>query len=349
MNKIDIKSFTRDELAKLFLNLDEKSYRGKQVYKWIHQKLVEDIDQITVLSKSLRDKLNEEYKIGNARILEKYVSKIDGTRKYLFLLEDKNIIESVMMQYKYGVSLCLSTQVGCKMGCSFCASTKDGFIRNLTSSEILDQVYKIKKDIGKDISNIVLMGSGEPLDNYENIMSFLNIIHSQDGQNIGYRHITLSTCGIVPQIYDLADEDLSITLSISLHTPFDEKRKSIMPIANKYSVSEIIKACKYYVKKTNRRITFEYTLIHGFNDRLEDVKELVKITRGLLCHINIIRLNPIEESSFTESKENNLNKFKKYLMDQGIGVTVRRRMGEDIEGACGQLRRDYLKSKINNK
>lgn len=342
MSKIDLKSFTFEGIKEFFVSIGEKPFRGDQVFRFIHKNMVEDIENITVISKGLRDKLKEKCYINNISILERFDSKVDDTKKYLFLLDDGNIIESVMMKYKHGISLCLSTQVGCKMGCEFCASTKDGLIRNLTSGEILDQVYQIQKDLNTSISNIVLMGSGEPLDNYENLMRFLKVIHDEHGQNISYRNITLSTCGVVPRMYDLADENLPITLSISLHTPFDEERKKIMPIARKYSIEEIIKACKNYIAKTNRRITFEYTLIEGVNDGYEDAMELVKLLKGLLCHVNLIPLNPIDEYKRKDPRIQSIKAFYDVLEKKGINATIRREMGRDVNAACGQLRRNYI-------
>lgn len=342
MGKKDLKSLTLDELKNLFKSIGEKSFRGEQAFRWIHQKMVDSIDDITEFSKTLKDKLNHEYKITKLQIIERFDSKIDETKKYLFLLEDGNIIESVMMKYKHGVSVCISTQVGCKMGCSFCASTKGGFVRNLTPGEIIDQVYQIQKDLDVKVSNIVLMGSGEPLDNFDNVIKFLELIHCKSGQNLGYRHITLSTCGIVPKIYELANLKIPITLSISLHSPFDDERKKIMPIANKYTIKDILDACKYYVNKTNRRITFEYTLINGINDSVRYANELTKLLSGILCHVNLIPLNPIKEAKFKTSKDINVLKFKEILQSKNINTTIRREMGGDINAACGQLRRDYI-------
>jgi len=347
LSKIDLKSFELQELKELFLELGEKSFRGEQTFEWIHNKLVDSINDIPVLSNTLKDKLNEKYEINNISIAEKYKSKIDDTIKYLFKLRDGNIIESVMLKYKHGITVCLSTQVGCRMGCSFCASTKEGLIRNLSTGEIVDQFYKIQKDIGKKISNIVLMGSGEPFDNYENIISFFHVIHNPIGQNLSYRNITISTCGIVPRIYELADNSIPINLSISLHSPFDEERMKIMPIAKRYSIDEILKACKYYIKKTGRRVTFEYTLIKGVNDRLIDANELIKLLKGMLCHINLIPLNPIREFNETKSAEKNVIKFKNILIQNGVNTTVRKEMGGDVNAACGQLRRKYIGEKSN--
>lgn len=343
MNKKDLKSFTLEELKCAFIDIGEKGFRGTQLFEWIHNKMIDSFDDVTVLSKTLRDKLNENYYISNIKILKRFDSKVDNTKKYLFLLEDENIIESVMMEYKHGISLCLSTQVGCRMGCDFCASTKDGLIRNLTPSEILDQVYKIQKDLNVKISNIVLMGSGEPLDNYGNVIKFLKLIHSQQGQNIGYRHITLSTCGIVPQMIELAHEDIPITLSVSLHSSSDSERKKIMPISRKYSINEVLKACRYYVEKTNRRVTFEYTLIQKVNDSIEDALRLASLLKGLLCHVNLIPLNPIKEVSLRKSRSLEVNNFKNHLEKNGVNCTIRQERGADINAACGQLRRDFIK------
>ena len=304
--------------------------------------MVNSIEDITVLSKSLRDKLNENFSISDISIAERYDSKLDNTKKYLFKLEDANIIESVAMEYKHGTTACISTQVGCKMGCAFCASTKGGLIRNLSSGEILSQVYNIQNDLDIKLSNIVLMGSGEPLDNYENVIKFLNILHDENGQNLSYRNITLSTCGVVPKIYKLAEQELPITLSISLHSPFNEERKRIMPIAKAYSLDELLEACRYYINKTNRRITFEYTLIKEINDRKEDLNELSRILKGLLCHVNLISLNPIEEFAKDKANKNTIEMFKRELTKSGIPVTIRREMGSDINAACGQLRRKYI-------
>lgn len=346
MNKNDLKSLSLSELKEIFNVLGEKAFRAEQTFKWIHHKRIENIDDITVLSKSLKENLKLNFKISNIRLLKRFDSKIDDTKKYLFILDDDNIIESVMMKHPHGISLCLSTQVGCKMGCVFCASTKDGLIRNLTSSEIIDQVYKIQDDLNMKVSNIVLMGSGEPLDNYNNVIKFLKTIHSEKGQNLGYRHITLSTCGIVPKIIELADEELPITLSISLHAATDIERSKIMPISNRYKIDDILNACKYYINKTNRRITFEYTLIKGINDDKKDAVNLSKLLKGMLCHVNLIPLNPIKEVELKKTNDNYVNRFKQILDDYNINATIRKERGADINAACGQLRRDYLNSNL---
>ena len=342
MEKIDLKSLNIEELKEVFVSLGEKPFRAKQLFEWIHQRCVEEIDEITVLSKTLKEKLNKSYTILNLDIEKRYDSKIDRTKKYLFSLEDGNIIESVMMKYKHGITVCLSTQVGCKMGCSFCASTKEGLIRDLRPSEILDQFYKIQKDIGGRISNVVLMGSGEPLDNYDNTIKFLNLLHSESGQNLSYRHITLSTCGIVPKIYDLADENIPINLSISLHSPFDEERRKIMPVSERFTINDILQACDYYIEKNNRRITFEYTLIDGVNDSEEYALEMARLLRGMLAHVNLIPLNAIDEFDHEKSVDKSIERFKGILDNRGITATIRREMGSDINAACGQLRRDYV-------
>lgn len=342
MTNADLKSLDLEELTDVFYELGEKKYRALQTFKWIHEKMISSIDDITELPKELRDKLKSNYLFSQLEIVKRLDSKYDDTSKYLFKLEDGNIIESVMMKYKHGTTLCLSTQVGCRMGCEFCASTKDGLVRNLLPGEILEQFYLIQKDQGEIISNIVLMGSGEPLDNYKNIIKFLKIIHHKEGQNLGYRHITISTCGIVPRIYDLAEEEIPINLSISLHSPFDEERKKIMPIAKKYSIEQIISACNHYINKTNRRITFEYTLISGVNDRISDASEIVKLLKGMLCHVNLIPLNNVKEFKYNKSDNKTVNNFKDFLTKNGISTTIRREMGADVNAACGQLRRDYL-------
>ncbi len=341
MHKTELNSLTMEELEGYIYSIGEQKYRAEQLFTFIHKNQGTDIENISVFSMGLRDKLEKVSKINQLRIFKRFDSKIDNTKKYLFLLEDNNIIESVAMEYKHGLTACISTQVGCKMGCSFCASTKEGLIRSLTPGEMASQIYMMEKDLNNKISNIVLMGSGEPLDNYENTIKFLNIIHEPKGHNTSYRNITLSTCGLVPKIYKLAEEDIPITLSISLHSPFDEDRRKIMPIGNKYSVYDIIEACKYYNHKTKRRITIEYTLIEGVNDREKDLNELVKILKGMNCHINLIPLNPISESSQERPSKINIERFERSLVKANIPVTIRREMGGDINASCGQLRRRY--------
>jgi len=342
MDKVELNSMTLEELKDFFVIIGEKAFRGEQLFTYFHRNQKNNIMNINQFPIVLREKLLESGYANETKVLKRYDSNIDNTKKYLMSLEDGNIIESVLMEYKHGNSACISTQIGCKMGCSFCASTKDGLVRDLKPSEMLNQIYMMEKDSGKTISNIVLMGSGEPLDNYENTIKFLNIIHDEKGHCISYRNITLSTCGIVPKIYKLADENIPITLSISLHSPFDDERKKIMPIGKVYSIHEIIKACKYYVDTTSRRITFEYTLIDGINDSEKEVVELYKLLKDLNSHINLIPLNPIDEYGEKRSNKNNIEKFQRSLNERNINATIRREMGGDISASCGQLRRSYL-------
>jgi len=343
----NLKDYTQKELKLIMAEIGEKPFRAKQLFEWIHDKQVNNISNITVFSKKTIDALERhEYGLDNLEIIKRFDSKDKHTSKYLFKLVDGHAIESVLMKYKHGYSACLSTQVGCRMGCEFCASTKNGLVRNLKASEILDQVYQIEKDFSIKISNIVLMGTGEPLDNFDEVIKFFELIHSENGKNLGYRHITLSTCGIVPKIYDLADYLFPITLSISLHSPYDEERKKIMPVANKYTISEIIEACKYYFEKTGRRITFEYTLIQDINDGDKEAKALANLLKGLNAHVNLIPLNEIKESSMKTSTGKNVKNFQNKLERYGLNATVRREMGLDINAACGQLRKDYMEQSM---
>ncbi len=346
---MELNSLTLEELKGFMVSLGEKRFRGEQLFSYFHRNKKSNIEESMILPEKLRNYLLENYNVNKVEVYQKFKSKIDNTTKYLFLLQDKNIIESVAMEYNHGLTVCISTQVGCKMGCSFCASTKEGLIRSLSPAEMVNQIYMIEKDLGKDISNIVLMGSGEPLDNYNNTLKFINIIHDEKGHNISHRNITLSTCGIVPKIYDLAKEDIPITLSISLHSPFDTDRKKIMPVANRYSVSELMQACRYYSEETNRRITFEYTLIDNVNDRDKDINELVKILKGIKCHINLIPLNPIHEFKKDRPSRSNIERFQKELSKKDIAVTIRREMGGDISASCGQLRRSVTESDNYNR
>jgi len=335
---VNLGDLTKQELEEFVENLGQPKYRGRQIFKWV-QKGAESFDGMTDQNKALRSLLKDRAKIYLPEIAEKFVSKIDGTIKYLLKLEDGNYIESVVMRYKHGNTICISSQVGCRMGCKFCASTIGGLVRNLSCHEMAGQIIRASKDMGERISNIVIMGIGEPLDNYENILKFFKIVNDPDGLNIGLRHITLSTCGLVDRIYRLADEKLPITLAISLHAANDGLRKTIMPIANKYSIDELIKACFYYVKATNRRITFEYALISGVNDDIKDAIELSNLLDGLLCHVNLIPVNPINEADFKASSKERIEKFVKYLESNNIPVTVRRKLGSDIDASCGQLRK----------
>lgn len=339
----ELNSMDLYELEDYMVGLGEKSYRGQQLFTYFHKNFGLDIMELQVLPKLLREKLSNNSRVNKTKILKRFDSKIDDTSKYLFLLEDNNIVEGVLMKYPYGVSACISTQVGCRMGCSFCASTKGGLIRNLTPAEMLNQVYLMERDRGIKINNIVLMGSGEPLDNYNNVIKFLNIIQNPKGHNISYRNITLSTCGIVPKIYDLAKEGLPVTLSVSLHSPLNKSRSKIMPISRRYSIEDLIEACIYYEKTINRRVSFEYTLIEGVNDREVDADRLGSLLKKLKGHVNLIPLNPIKEYNEKRPGYNGLNKFKKLLDRKNINTTVRQEKGLDINASCGQLRRDYLK------
>ena len=343
MERLDILSMDMEELNNYILSIGEKKFRAAQIYEWLHVKLASSFSDMSNLSKNLREVLERDCIIRMPRILEMYESKIDGTRKYLFGLYDGCVIESVLMKYKHGNSVCISSQVGCRMGCRFCASTIDGLERNLTPSEMIGQIYMIQKDIGERVSNIVVMGSGEPFDNYDNLIRFIGLITSEKGLNISSRNITVSTCGLVPNIIRFADEKLQVTLAISLHAPNDEKRREIMPVANKYSIDEILKACHYFYDKTKRRITFEYSLIEHVNDSKEEALALAKLLQKLNCHVNLIPVNPIKERDYKHSKEEYIMKFKRILEDNKVNVTIRREMGADINAACGQLRRSYIK------
>lgn len=298
---------------------------------------------MTNLSKSLIERLNENCSLVDLKKEAVQISKIDGTRKYLFLLADGNVIESVLMKYKHGNSVCISSQVGCRMGCRFCASTLDGLVRGLTPSEMIDQIYQIGKDIGERISNVVVMGTGEPMDNFDNLLRFIELLTDENGLNISQRNLTVSTCGIVPKIRELAEHKLQITLALSLHASTQEKRLKLMPVANKYEIHEVIEACKDYFEKTGRRVSFEYSLVAGVNDTQEDVEQLTRLIRGMNCHVNLIPVNPIKERTFTQPDTGAIQNFKNKLEKNGINVTVRREMGRDIDGACGQLRRKYAK------
>ena len=335
--------FTLEELQSWMKENGESAFRAKQIFSWIYNE-VWNYDDMKNIPNFLKHKLKDNFYIGIPKIEEVYESSLDGTKKMLLRFNDGNIIESVIMQYKHGNSICISTQVGCRMGCKFCASTLGGRVRDLTCGEILSQVIIGKKICGDRISNIVLMGSGEPLDNFDNVMKFLKIVNADYGLNIGQRHITLSTCGIVPKIIELADKEMSITLAISLHAFSDEKRKEIMPIANKYSITEILDACRYYIDKTGRRITFEYSLVSGVNDGKEDARSLAKILKGMLCHVNLIPVNEIKENTLKRPSKKVIEEFEEILKSNGIEVTVRREMGADINAACGQLRKSYIES-----
>ena len=346
MTKVDLYSMLPEELENYFLSIGEPKFRAKQVFARLHKG--ERIGEITTLSKQLRQRLLEETLDTLPEVEQKLVSKIDGTIKYLFRLHDGACIESVFMKYKHGNTLCISSQVGCRMGCKFCASTIGGRVRNLLSSELIGQIIAAERDSGERISNIVMMGIGEPLDNYDNVIKFLRLVNHPDGLNIGYRHISLSTCGVVEGINKLAEENLPITLSISLHAANDERRSEIMPINNKWNVGALLSACLSYYKTTGRRISFEYTLISGKNDSIADANELAGVLKnafrgsGAPIHVNLIRVNEVKETGFKKGSTESVNAFAAMLEKQGITATVRRKLGSDVNAACGQLRRSNL-------
>ncbi len=344
MAGIDLKSMTIEELSRFLAEMGEPKFRAKQVFCWLHQKGVLSFDEMSNLPVSLREKLRENCYITSFSIVRKLSSQLDGTVKYLFELPDGEYVETVLMRYEHGNSLCISSQVGCRMGCEFCASTKAGFIRHLTPSEILEQVYAVSRDTGEKISNIVLMGIGEPLDNFDNVMRFLELISHPEGLNLSHRHISLSTCGVVDRIYELADKNLQLTLSISLHATDDETRSSIMPINRRWNIEELLKACRHYTDRTHRRISYEYSLIKGVNDSKEQALRLAKLLKGTLCHVNLIPVNYVEEAGFEKSSKEAVYAFQKTLNDKGINATVRRTLGADINAACGQLRRQEIVS-----
>lgn len=338
----NIKDYNIEEIKEELKNIGEKPFRAEQIYKWIYENRVSSFDEMTNLSLELREQLKQNYEIKEFKIITKQVSS-DGTKKYLFDLLDGNAIETVLMEYHHGYSICVSSQVGCKMGCKFCASTGIPFIRNLTSGEIIEQIMAVERDTGVRISNIVFMGIGEPLDNYDNVVKAIRNINNPKGLNIGARHISISTSGLVPKIYKLAEENIQCTLSISLHATTDEQRSKMMPVNNSYNIEELLQACKDYIEKTHRRISFEYALAKENNDNLEDAKRLVKLLKGMLCHVNLIPINKIENGEFTKSSNENIMKFRDYLNEHGIVATIRRELGSDIDAACGQLRRKGLK------
>ncbi len=343
MGKIDIKSMTLAELEELLkTEFGEPKFRAKQLFKWL-QSGVTDFDQMTNLSKQFCEKLSEKTYIAHAKIEKKLVSKIDGTVKYLYRLYDGEYVESVLMKYNHGYTVCISTQVGCRMGCSFCASGQNGLFRNLTASEMLSQIMTAAYDNSVRVSNVVLMGMGEPLDNFDNTIRFLELVSSEDGLGIGMRHISLSTSGVVSGIYKLAEYNLPITLSVSLHSAINEVRSKMMKVNNKWNVEELLKACKDYQSVTKRRISFEYALISGVNDSPEAAKILAKKLKGIMCHVNLIPVNPVGETNFAKPNAENIIKFQKLLEKHGLTVTVRRTLGADINASCGQLRRKTIK------
>lgn len=344
----DIKSMTLSELTDYIKEQKEPAFRAAQIYKWIHQDMVEHPSQMTNVPKKLIQKI-EEMGFAELTVVTRLVSKQDGTNKFLFRLQDGNVIESVFMKYKHGNSVCISSQVGCRMGCRFCASTLSGLVRNLTVSEMLEQIYSMERITGEKVSNVVVMGTGEPLDNFDNLVDFITILTSKEGRNLSQRNITVSSCGLVPEIKKLADLKLSITFALSLHGTTGEERRKLMPIANKYSIDEVIDACRYYFDRTGRRVTFEYALVKDENDSVAHAKRLADLIRGMNCHVNLIPVNPIKERDYARSKADSIEKFKYTLEKNKINVTIRRSMGSDIDAACGQLRRKYESDAVAGK
>ena len=340
--KKDIKSLPLGELKKELSARGEKAFRAVQMYEWMHQKLARDFEEMTNLPKALREECKKRYNYTSLRAARVQESRIDGTRKFLFELSDGNVVESVWMKYKHGNSVCISSQVGCRMGCRFCASTLGGLERNLTPSEMLDQVYAITLLTGERVSNVVVMGTGEPLDNYDNLLVFLRMLTDENGLHISQRNVTVSTCGLVPQMRRLAEEKLQITLALSLHAATDEKRRELMPVAKRYSIAELMDACKYYFRLTGRRITFEYSLMGGVNDAGEDALRLSRLAKPMGCHVNLIPVNPVKERDFVRADGDKIRAFQNILEKNEINGTIRREMGRDIDGACGQLRRRHM-------
>ena len=337
---IDLKSLTMEELRELVASLGEKPFRAAQIFKWVYRGA--EIDEMSDLSKDLRERLGECAYVGNITVERCQISKRDGTRKYLFRLEDGNFIESVFMRYNHGNTICVSSQAGCAMGCKFCASAIGGLARSLTPSEIIDQVMKTERDTGEKISNIVMMGIGEPLANFDNVIKFLKNVNDENGLNIGYRHISLSTCGLADKIRELAEVNIPITLSVSLHSPFDEKRSQLMPVNKRFGIAELVCSLKYYLEKTGRRISIEYAMIAGENDSAECANELIRLFSDMLCHVNLIPVNTVRETGYRRADAASIEKFKNRLERHGITTTVRRSLGSDIDAACGQLRKSRM-------
>lgn len=338
----DLKSLTLEELKDELKEGGFPAYRAGQLYRWLHVQLAEDPEEMINLPAKLKQFLSENYTMTRLQVADRQISRLDGTQKFLFQLPDGETIESVFMKYKFGNSVCVSSQVGCRMGCRFCASTLDGLRRNLLPGEILEEIYTIHRLTGEKISHVVVMGTGEPLDNYENLLKFLRMLTDENGQNLSMRNVTVSTCGIVPRIYDLAREKLSITLALSLHATTDERRREIMPIANTYTISECMAACRYYFEETGRRVTFEYSLIKGVNDSLRDAKELAALAGSISAHINLIPVNPVRERDYEQPDLSAVQAFRAKLEKHGINVSIRRVLGRDIDGACGQLRHRHI-------
>ncbi|MCI8707305.1 23S rRNA (adenine(2503)-C(2))-methyltransferase RlmN [Lachnospiraceae bacterium JLR.KK009] len=341
MEKADIKSWDQKELGEFLVSLGEKPFRAKQLYPWLHIKHAVSFEDMTDISKKLKEKLINSCHLTVLRQVDMQQSKLDGTRKYLFALPDGNLAESVLMRYSHGNSVCVSSQVGCRMGCKFCASALGGLVRGLTPAELLEQVYRIQEDSGERVSHVVVMGMGEPLDNYGNVLKFIRLLSDGNGLNISQRNITVSTCGIVPKMRELADEKLQVTLALSLHAPTQEKREALLPIAKKYGIQEAVEACRYYFQQTGRRVTFEYSLVEGANDSREDAGKLGALLQGMNCHVNLIPVNPVAERDYRPPNRRRVLDFKNELEKYGINVTIRREMGRDIDGACGQLRKRF--------
>ena len=339
VKRIDIRSMDFEELSEYVSGMGWPSFRTKQIYSWLHAKHVSSADDMTNIPKNMREQLSQD--LSPVNYVTHQTSKKDGTSKFLLSMYDGQMIETVFMKYHHGNSICISSQAGCAMGCAFCASTIGGCIRNLTAGEMLGQIYTAMNIVGEEVSNVVVMGTGEPFQNYDNLLKFVKIITSEEGYNLSIRNITVSSCGIVPNIKRLADEGLGITFALSLHAPTDEKRKTLMPIANKYTIAETLEATDYYFKKTGRRITIEYSLMNGINDSSDDAERLGRLLKGRGYHVNLIPVNPVDERNFKKSSESEVADFKKILEKYGINVTIRRGMGSDIDAACGQLRRKY--------
>ncbi len=338
----DLKAFTLEQLLEEMRTIGEKTFRAKQIYEWSHQKLARSYDEMTNISASLKERLRENYSFVQLSVVRMQESQLDKTRKYLFALPDGHMVETVWMKYHHGNSVCISSQVGCRMGCRFCASTLDGLARSLSASEMLEQIYEVTRQTGERVSNVVVMGTGEPLDNYDNLLQFLRMLTDEFGLHISQRNVTVSTCGLVPKMRELAKEHLQITLALSLHATLDERRKEIMPIANTYTIAQLMEACAYYFEQTGRRITFEYSLIGGVNDSEQEAERLAELAAPLNCHVNLIPINPVKEREYKESSRASVLAFKNKLEKKQINVTIRREMGRDIDGACGQLRRQYV-------
>lgn len=341
----NLMDMTLEELEQMLSEMGQQKFRAKQIFKWVNIG-IKSINDMTNISKQLKQELAEVCKVSRIKLANKLVSQIDSTAKYLFELEDGNIIESVLMEYKHGFTACISSQAGCKMGCTFCASTGANFSRNLTAGEMLDQVMTMQEDSGNRIGHVVLMGIGEPLDNYDNVVKFLRIINHPDGLMIGLRNISVSTCGIVPRILQLAKENIPITLSVSLHSARDDKRSAMMPINKSFCIDKLISACKIYTESTKRRITFEYAMISGENDSEQDAKELAGLLKGMLCHVNLIPINIVQGNGYKKSSRIQIDNFKNIMESRGIETTVRRELGSDINAACGQLRRNKIDSSV---